>query len=177
MTDLSSAEWVPPYVVHGNRPQVLVVEELQVQLGDVVHEALREVAPDIAGHSSCSLLEFLLADRALARVGQEFGWAPQVVWQLAAMLEPRLLGRSSQQLSLGDWVSESLLQLSTGAPDYGQRAGFLQVYGQRNTQLLKECQVVGIAVDDSRVARRAWKLLATITPSRKVAAWLFPQAW
>ena len=148
----------------------------------VAPELLTEALPALAeaeDPDTCTL-QSLLEAAPCFQIGhcERQGFLAQFLGQLAGLLEEELLGVPRRDLSLRAWVGNSLLQLQDDATDVdrGARAAFLRAWGDEDNKLLKEEQVVNVCLDDSRVGRRHWKLIAIAYPHKRITSWLFPQA-
>ena len=90
-------------------------------------------------------------------------------------MEPALLGVSIDKLSTEEWWEASSLVdigLATTRHDRGQH---LWAYCSATEAKLQDVRTLAVAVDDSRVGRKAWKLVAAMLPEENYAMWLPPQ--
>ena len=177
---LENAQWVPPYCVEGEFDLKFhvtdgVVDLVEAQLTAPV--AMQRALPGLAGQSSCSVAELLqgapIIDIALSR---HVGFLDQFVWQLGSLLEPGLLQLPLTTLSNNSWFDDAAPLTFRDDLSKHERELFLRAYSKATGELIDSEQFVGVALDDSRVARRPWKLISVVFPSCSTAAWLCPQA-
>jgi hypothetical protein len=175
----SDVSWKPPYIIEGVGPATFhiqdgVVDLLAAQLSQP--GAFSRFLQSLQEQGTCSLLELLLAAPCMEQPGgSEYGWLPQFLWQIGSLLEPALLGRPIDQLSIDQWWADSSLVnigLATTRHDRGQH---LWAYCDATRAKLQDVKILAIAVDDSRVGRKAWKLVAAMLPVENYAMWLPPQ--
>lgn len=158
--------------------QIVAIEGMFEQAPDLWFAAFGSPEQDLA---ELSLFDLLMSSPCLRCMNSsEIGALDQLLYQLAALLEPALLGLSPYEMRLDSrWPTRSHLQLSAGVIDVHCRQQQLVAYDMATTQACRSRSglILSIAVDDSRVGRKNWKLVVGQDLLSNVAWWFCPQAF
>ena len=178
------AAWLPPYGLQGGSDKdklTFVVQHGRIDLQSPRHQQPRMFADNflqLEDLDECGVLQLLESDPLVSACNSKrVGFLPSLVWQLGALLEVQLLQQPPEILSSRQWFGNSPLR-ALDLSDFSQAERFaaLRSYGDLNDEALWRCQVVALALDDSRVGRRNWKLAVAACPEEDLVFWLFPQA-
>ena len=177
------ATWRPPYDMVAESYVYFPVSDGMVDLSRAKLCASRAFAaalPDLVDLQSCTLALLLKSAPCISKRNndKEFGWLPHFIWQLGSFLEPLIIGLDIQELSDSAWWKMPC-SLRFHALDLAahERAPFILGYDRATLSALSPLPaVLGLAVDDSRAGRQAWKLTCILKPEDNQAMWLLPQA-
>ena len=118
----------------------------------------------------------LAAPRLTRKLNKDFGYLAQMIWQLGPAVEQRVLAVDVATLEEENWPAASALDLETLDFAARQRAGKMYSYQKACFSEANAAVMLGIAVDDGRVAREPWKLGAFLRPDTGFAGWMAPKA-
>ena len=177
----SKARWIPPHAIDGDEITVLPVEDnivdLTIARGScpaLVHEKFPGLDSAL---ESVPLLELLQLSPCFdVQKNLDLGFFDQFVWQLGTLLERSLIGLDAYTIANTSWLAD-------GKHNFNDTLGsgsinpqlLLHGYCRKTDALLNSQNIIAIAFDDSRVARRNWKLVCVGWPELGQAAWLCPQ--
>ena len=136
---------------------------------------LSTVCPDIRNLPHCSVLNLLMSAPCLTRDhNKHLGILDQLIWMFGSLVESKQAGVRIPTLNGGAWFEQSNFEFDEDVVPH-RRASYLLAYAALTTEAQANESVMGYSLDDSRLGRQPWKLIAGLAPARNLAWWCFPQ--